>query len=129
MTFGHVGIVQKGKKGKKSARLFLHIKARWPLKRPRAEKRAAGPSIPGCRHLDCFRQCAALENAHVEKTCKCKSSWGCSWVLMNRHGCSDWWRRSRLGHALKNNNVWNDSIPLLMDLACATFLCVFQHTS
>ena len=67
MTFGHVGIVQKGKKAKKSARLFLHIKARWPLTGPRAEKRAAAPSIPGCRHVDCFRQCAALKKCSIRE--------------------------------------------------------------
>ena len=48
VTFGHVGIVQKAKKPKNLLGYFLHVKARWPLTGPHAERRAAAPSIPVC---------------------------------------------------------------------------------
>ena len=105
VTFGHVGICStKSEKSQKICYVgyFLHVKARWPLTGPRAERRAAAPSIPVGRHLDCSRQCAALEkNAHVAKNYNWKSSSGCSWVLVNRHGCFDRWRRSQLRYALE----------------------------
>ena len=99
MTFGHVGIVQKEKKPKNLLGYFLYVKARWPLTGPRANRRAVAPSIPVCRHLDCFRQCAALEKCSCSEELQLKIKLGLllglgeqAWLFQSAAALTAWIR-------------------------------------
>ena len=79
------------------------VKARWPLTGPRANRRAVAPSIPVCRHLDCFRQCAALEKCSCSEEIQLKIKLGLllglgeqAWLFQSAAALPAWIRPEKI---------------------------------